>query len=105
MNVELAKRSHTFLHIFLHKSLVFFNIVDDDDVMLKNLKLFWLTTASNKSEETLKSFFVLLSESDSECSIILNSKVHQIWPKSAQNGAQIFFSQKSHIFGEKVHNF
>ena len=64
VNVELAKRSHTFLHIFLHKSLVFFNIVDDDDVMLKNLKLFWLTTVSNKCEETLKSFFVLLSESD-----------------------------------------
>ena len=36
-----------------------------------------------------------------ECSIILNLKAHQSWPKSAQNGAQFFFSQKSHIFGKR----
>ena len=58
VNVAGQANPYIFAHFFLRKSLVFFNIVDDDDVMLKNLKLFWLTTVSHKSEETLKSFFV-----------------------------------------------
>jgi len=33
--------------------------------------------------------------------IILNSKAHLIWPKSAQKGAQYFFPKKSHIFGKR----
>merc|ERR1711994_259791 len=33
--------------------------------------------------------------------IILNSKAHPIWPKSAQKGAQYFFPKKSHIFGKR----
>ena len=37
----------------------------------------------------------------SECLIILNSKAHLIWPKSAQKGAQIFSPKKSHIFGKR----
>ena len=42
-----------------------------------------------------------LATQRTECSIILNLKAHQSWPKSAQNGAQFFFSQKSHIFGKR----
>ena len=37
----------------------------------------------------------------SEFLIILNSKAHLIWPKSAQKGAQYFFPKKSHIFGKR----
>ena len=44
-------------------------------------------------------------ETAAECSIILKSKVHQIWPKSAQNGAQNFFSPKEPYFWKKEHNF
>ena len=33
--------------------------------------------------------------------IILNTKAHPIWPKSAQKGAQYFFPKKSHIFGKR----
>ena len=33
--------------------------------------------------------------------IILNSKAHLIWPKSAQKGAQYLFPKKSHIFGKR----
>ena len=36
-----------------------------------------------------------------ELLIILNSKAHLIWPKSAQKGAQFFSPKKSHIFGER----
>ena len=40
-----------------------------------------------------------LCQMSTECLIILNSKAHLIWPKSAQKGAQIFPSQKCYIFG------
>ena len=44
---------------------------------------------------------ILTRSPQTEVLIILNSKAHIIWPKTAQKGAQFFFLKKSHIFGKR----